>query len=641
MSATFIPTLDISDGRAILVKHGKKYKDNGDPLEKAKFISIHKHFQIVDIDGAVTNNVKNNRELIKHIVKKYPCYVGGGIRTLEIASEYLNSSARRVVISSNPDLLLKLPKDRVILAVDLDKDNSILINGRTKKSDMTLVQFLDTYAKYTDILSVTFHDNEGTMEGVPEAQIHELKKITDTYSLKLICAGGISSIKDITFLTNNSIIPQFGSGFWQGHFTLGDVYSLLPNIKKKVLLNDKSERMFPCIVQSNTGLVLGLTYMTSNALKLSVDTRVATFYSREHENIWIKGATSGNYHTVEKVHFCCDNSAIRIVVDSTTDFCHMGTKSCFGHTDPSRGNLNNINSHITKAVTSHDSGYTSEIIKDGYKLKTKLIEEIGELIYADTEQEKIAESADVFYFLLLYLQNQGLDIKDIEAELIKRQYKILKEPVIAKKNDKFKIGIVLSNTNSVSQICILKYLSDIFNVDIKAPENSRSYTYITDSDKIQVIPVKPKDISMLINCEYIDAVVSYEDIIQNYYVNVEKAQLKKTSNKNVSVVITCKNSVVMDELYEINESRKLVICAEYTRFVGKWLAHNKLTAKIERVHGSAESYLVNDLCDLAVVIVDSGETLKQNNLKVLDTLLTTSMYLFVTPSKKDKLMTLI
>ena len=58
---SFIPTLDISNGQAVLVKHGQVYKILGDPMEKAKFISIGTHFQIVDIDAAM--GIGSNKDL--------------------------------------------------------------------------------------------------------------------------------------------------------------------------------------------------------------------------------------------------------------------------------------------------------------------------------------------------------------------------------------------------------------------------------------------------------------------------------------------------------------------------------------------------------------------------------------------------
>ena len=91
-----IPTIDISKGRAVLVNKGNVVTDNGDPLERAKDLSINSDFQIVDIDAA--KGTGNNSEIIKQIANKYSCYVAGGIRTLDKANYFLSENAKRIVI---------------------------------------------------------------------------------------------------------------------------------------------------------------------------------------------------------------------------------------------------------------------------------------------------------------------------------------------------------------------------------------------------------------------------------------------------------------------------------------------------------------------------------------------------------------
>jgi phosphoribosylformimino-5-aminoimidazole carboxamide ribonucleotide (ProFAR) isomerase len=111
---TIIPTIDISQGRAVLVCEGKIVKDNGDPFERAEFLSINSDFQVVDLDRAM--EVGDNSEIIKKLCQKYPCYVAGGIRCYEIANEFLNNNAKRVVIGTkaNVELLSRIPKNRLI-----------------------------------------------------------------------------------------------------------------------------------------------------------------------------------------------------------------------------------------------------------------------------------------------------------------------------------------------------------------------------------------------------------------------------------------------------------------------------------------------------------------------------------------------
>ena len=115
----------------------------------------------------------------------------------------------------------------------------------------------------------------------------------------------------------------------------------------------------------------------------------------------------------------------------------------------------------------------------------------------------------------------------------------------------------------------------------------------------------------------------------NYDVNVEKVITKKHQVKTVSIVIATKQNVDINTFYEINKTRKVVIMAEYVKLVNDWVREHNIKAKIVHVHGSSESYLVNDLCDACVVVNDTGKTLADNNLVVLDTLIKTSMHLFI------------
>ena len=341
----FIPTLDISDGKAVLVKNGDVYKILGDPFDKAEFISINSHFQIIDIDAAKGKN--NNRDLIKKIVKRYPCYVGGGIRTFDDAVDLLNSSARRIIVSTelNHDLLKRIPKDRLILAFDIDDNYNVYIKGRQEFHAKKLFDLFNEFIEYAEMITITFHHKEGTCLGIPLNQIKEIKEYIQNENIRIIVAGGIKSINEISELIDLGVVPQFGSVFWNGIFTLGEVFECI----SKKILEKKKESLIPSIIQSDEGVNLGLVFCNPLSLKISCDTRIATFFSREREKLWIKGSTSNNYFKVKNIHYNCDGSSLRFIVNGD-DFCHLGQKSCFGYNDPARGNLKSLMEHIKKKI---------------------------------------------------------------------------------------------------------------------------------------------------------------------------------------------------------------------------------------------------------------------------------------------------
>ncbi len=86
----------------------------------------------------------------------------------------------------------------------------------------------------------------------------------------------------------------------------------------------------PAIVQDvHTGQVLMLAWMNTEALKLTLQTRQAYFWSRSRQELWRKGATSGNTLEVVEVRIDCDQDAFLILVIPAGPTCHTGHTSCF------------------------------------------------------------------------------------------------------------------------------------------------------------------------------------------------------------------------------------------------------------------------------------------------------------------------
>ena len=86
----------------------------------------------------------------------------------------------------------------------------------------------------------------------------------------------------------------------------------------------------PAIVQDvNTGQVLMLAWMNNEALKLTLQTRQAHFWSRSRQELWRKGATSGNTMQVVDVRIDCDQDAFLILVIPAGPACHTGQTTCF------------------------------------------------------------------------------------------------------------------------------------------------------------------------------------------------------------------------------------------------------------------------------------------------------------------------
>lgn len=88
--------------------------------------------------------------------------------------------------------------------------------------------------------------------------------------------------------------------------------------------------LIPAILQDcNTKQVLMLAYMNSESLELTKELGTCHFFSRSRNEIWHKGATSGNFMAVESIQMDCDSDALLISVTPKGPACHTGTESCF------------------------------------------------------------------------------------------------------------------------------------------------------------------------------------------------------------------------------------------------------------------------------------------------------------------------
>ena len=88
--------------------------------------------------------------------------------------------------------------------------------------------------------------------------------------------------------------------------------------------------LIPAIVQdATTAQVLMLAYMNAEALRLTLETGEAHFWSRSRRELWHKGATSGHVQRVREVRVDCDADTLLLLVDPAGPACHTGEVSCF------------------------------------------------------------------------------------------------------------------------------------------------------------------------------------------------------------------------------------------------------------------------------------------------------------------------
>lgn len=88
--------------------------------------------------------------------------------------------------------------------------------------------------------------------------------------------------------------------------------------------------LIPCVVQQyDTGEVLMVAWMNEESVGLTLERGTTWFWSRSRQELWNKGATSGNMQQVRELWTDCDSDTLLVKVDSRGPACHTGARSCF------------------------------------------------------------------------------------------------------------------------------------------------------------------------------------------------------------------------------------------------------------------------------------------------------------------------
>ena len=88
--------------------------------------------------------------------------------------------------------------------------------------------------------------------------------------------------------------------------------------------------LVPCVVQeASSGDVLMMAWMNEESLVLTVKTKTTWFWSRSRQELWNKGATSGNIQHVRELCYDCDVDCLLAKVDADGPACHTGAHTCF------------------------------------------------------------------------------------------------------------------------------------------------------------------------------------------------------------------------------------------------------------------------------------------------------------------------
>ena len=190
--------------------------------------------------------------------------------------------------------------------------------------------------------------------------------------------------------------------------------------------------LVPVIAQdANTGAVLTLAYANREAVERTLTSGEAHYYSRSRQELWRKGATSGNTQRVVEVLLDCDEDTLLYKVEPRGPACHTGEDSCFfttlAGTEARNGGEPNFGKIVEKLAATiaerhremPEESYTAGLIRRGTpRVAQKVGEEAVEVVVAALRDERLAEeAADLVYHLLVLLEERGVGIGEVARVL--------------------------------------------------------------------------------------------------------------------------------------------------------------------------------------------------------------------------------
>ena len=234
----------------------------------------------------------------------------------------------------------------------------------------------------------------------------------------------------------------------------------------KGLKTDRSDGLYTTLVVDENERSLGLVYSSKESIAQAVESQTGVYFSRSRNEIWHKGATSGNVQQLLSIDLDCDGDALKFVVrqGGSGSFCHLNTQSCFGDFKNGLYGLQKLLQD--RLVNAPEGSYTKRLFNDRDLLDAKIKEEAEEVTEAKEKKDIAWECADLFYFTLVKLVASGVSLEDVENNLnmkhlkvtrrkgdakpkfIKKEEPITETPYETSEEEKIFLNVVLSSNKS-------------------------------------------------------------------------------------------------------------------------------------------------------------------------------------------------
>lgn len=185
--------------------------------------------------------------------------------------------------------------------------------------------------------------------------------------------------------------------------------------------------LIPAIVRdARSGAILTLAYMNEESLRRTIESGETWFWSRSRNELWHKGATSGNTQRVVHIAPDCDRDAVVVSVVPTGPACHTGAASCFDGVPPPSLDLDGLMTVLRDRHTRRPAGsYSAYLFNEGRdKILKKIGEEATEVVIAakgESRERLVSELADLVYHLSVLMVEAGVGWEEVGAELGRRR----------------------------------------------------------------------------------------------------------------------------------------------------------------------------------------------------------------------------
>lgn len=222
-----IPSIDLMGGKIVQLVQGEKkaleFENFDEWVERFSQFPL---VQLIDLDAAIGSG--GNQKLIRDFVRRLPCQVGGGIRSIETAREVLSWGARRVILGSTliregaintgfaEEIFQAVGADKLVFAVDA-KGGKVAIRGWREHTELTPAAMIQALEPWCAAFLYTHIDTEGLLKGIPFEVVRNLRLLT---TRQLIAAGGISSDAEIERLDKLGVDAVVGMALYLNRITL-------------------------------------------------------------------------------------------------------------------------------------------------------------------------------------------------------------------------------------------------------------------------------------------------------------------------------------------------------------------------------------------------------------------------------------